>query len=270
MLRVAALQMVSAMEVEQNLRQAADLLSQAAHDKAQLCVLPENFALMGKQDAAQLQIRETIGTGRLQNFLSQQARQHNLWIVGGTIPLYADSKKHLRSACLVFNPEGQIVARYDKIHLFDVSLSDREAYQESATLEAGQQPVLVDTPWGKLGLAICYDLRFPELFRHLQQQGAQIFALPAAFTAATGAAHWEVLLRARAVENLSYVIAANQGGQHENGRATYGDSLICDAWGQVLQRLPQGSGIVCADVNFDEQRSIRQRFPCLTHQRLRC
>lgn len=268
MLRVAALQMVSGLDVEQNLREAAVLLAQAAQQQAQLCVLPENFALMGKQDAALLDIQESLGEGRLQDFLSTQARQHGLWLVGGTLPLQAETPDHVRSACLVFNPDGQLAARYDKIHLFDVHLSNGEAYCESSTFEAGQQPVLVETPWGKLGLAICYDLRFPELFRHLMQQGARFFALPSAFTAATGAAHWDILVRARACENLSFVIAANQGGTHQNGRSTYGDSLICDPWGQVLQRLPQGAGIVCSDLNLDEQHSIRQRFPCLQHQKL--
>jgi len=268
MLRVAALQMVSGMDVELNLREAANLLEQAAQNGAQLCVLPENFALMGKQDSAQLAIREIPGHGRLQDFLAEQAIKQGLWLVGGTIPLQAESQHHVRSACLLFNPDGQQVARYDKIHLFDVQVSDTEAYHESNTLEAGQQIVVVETPWCKLGLAICYDLRFPELFRRLMQQGGQMLALPAAFTAATGAAHWDVLVRARAVENLSFVIAANQGGEHENGRSTYGDSLICDPWGKVLQRLPHGSGVVYADVNFNEQHSLRQRFPCLQHQKL--
>ncbi len=268
MLRVAAVQMVSGMEVKPNLHTAELLLAQAAHAGAQLVVLPENFACMGRQDAAQLPISETPGQGIIQDFLAQQAAKHQLWLVGGTLPLRTQTPDTVRSACLVFNAQGQQVARYDKIHLFDVQVAAGEAYRESNIFAAGNQPVVLDTPWGKLGLAICYDVRFPELFRHLMQQGMDFFALPAAFTAVTGAAHWELLLRTRAVENLSFCIAANQGGIHANGRNTYGDSLICDAWGQVLQRLPQGSGLVCADLDFVQQRELRERFPCLQHTRL--
>ncbi len=267
-MRIAAIQMVSGQNVTQNLRLTEQWLSQAAQQGAQVCVLPENFACMGEQDADQWAIGEIPGQGQIQDCLAEQAAKYQMWLIGGTVPLRVETAQKVRSACLVFNDKGEPVARYDKIHLFDVEVATGEAYRESEHIQAGDTPVLVETPWGKLGLAICYDLRFPELFRYLMQQGMTWMAIPAAFTAATGKAHWEMLLRARAVENLSFVVAANQGGKHPNGRSTYGDSLICDPWGQVLQRLPQGNGVVCADLDFDEQRNIRSRFPCLEHQRI--
>lgn len=264
---MAAIQMVSGPNVAENLAMAATLLAQAAAAGAQLAVLPENFALMGREEGDKLTVREVAGTGPIQQFLAAQAALHRLWLVGGTIPLCGTDTHRVRAACLLFNPQGQLVVRYDKVHLFDVQvLGSSERYAESATIEPGDVYVTATTAHGQLGLAVCYDLRFPEQFRALVDQGMEIMALPAAFTAATGRAHWETLLRARAIENQCYVIASAQGGQHANGRDTYGDSLIIDPWGEILDRLPQGPGVVLAE--FDRQRleQIRREFPVLSHR----
>jgi len=264
---IAAIQMVSGPEVDANLAQAAVLLAQAAAAGARLAVLPENFALMGLRETDKLTVAEADGDGPIQAFLGEQARRHGLWLVGGTIPLRGAGER-ARAACLLYDERGERVARYDKMHMFDVQVGDQEAYRESATLEPGSEPVLVETPFGRLGLAVCYDLRFPELFRLLAGQGMQILALPSAFTATTGAAHWEVLLRARAVENLCYVVAAAQGGRHANGRETFGDSMIVEPWGRVLARRATGEGVVAAPIDLDHLRELRARFPALDHRRL--
>ncbi len=265
---VAALQLVSGPEVAANLRDAASLIRQAAERGAQLVVLPENFALMGLRETDKLAAREPEGEGPIQTFLATQAARHRLWLVGGTIPLLAGTDDKVRAACLVFDPQGRLAARYDKIHLFDVQVAESgESYRESATIEPGAEPVVVETPFGRLGLAVCYDLRFPELFRALLDRGMEILALPAAFTATTGRAHWEILLRARAIENLCYVIAAAQGGKHANGRETYGDSLIIDPWGTVLGRLPTGPGIVLAELDRERLHTLRRQFPAIQHRR---
>ncbi len=265
---LAAIQMVSGSDLGQNLASAAALLAQAADQGAQLAVLPENFALMGQRESDKLALRETEGAGPLQDFLAEQAARHRLWLVGGTIPLRAEGdEQRVRASCLVFDAQGRRVARYDKIHLFDVQVvGGAERYEESATIAPGDRSVVVDTPWGCLGLAICYDLRFPEQFRALVAQGMDILALPAAFTAVTGKAHWETLLRARAIENQCYVIAAAQGGVHANGRETYGDSLVADPWGEIVQRWPHGPGLALA--RFDRERlvTIRRQFPVLAHR----
>jgi nitrilase len=267
--KLAAVQMASGPQVAANLQEAARLIQQAARAGAQLVVLPENFAIMALRDADRLSAAEPDGQGPIQEFLAQQARSHGLWLVGGTIPLRATDPKRVRAACLVYDERGQRVARYDKIHLFDVKLDNGEEYNESAAIEPGEQPVVVDTPFGKLGLAICYDLRFPELFRQLLDRGAHLFAVPSAFTVHTGRAHWEVLVRARAVENLAYVVAAAQGGYHLNGRETYGDSMIVNPWGEVLDRLSRGSGVVLADLDRHFFEQTRSRFPSVHHRRLR-
>lgn len=264
--QLAAIQMVSGPDLKANLAQAGELLDQAASTGARLAVLPENFAFMGLRDTDKLALAEADGDGPIQAFLSKQARRHRLWLVGGTIPLRGGGER-ARAACLVFDDTGRRVARYDKIHLFDVQVGE-ESYRESATLEPGDAPVLVETPFGRLGLAVCYDLRFPELFRRLAGQGMEILALPAAFTAVTGAAHWEVLLRARAIENLCYVVAAAQGGRHAGGRETFGDSMIVDPWGAVLARRPQQPGVVTAAVDLERLTELRRRFPALDHRRL--
>jgi predicted amidohydrolase len=266
--RVAALQMCSGPDVGANLAQAQRLIAEAAARGAKLAVLPENFALMGRNERDKLAVAEREGEGPIQAFLAEQARRHGLWLVGGTIGLRGSDPERVRAACLLYSDRGERVARYDKIHLFDVEVGEREAYRESATLEPGAEPVLVDTPVGRLGLAVCYDLRFPELFRRLAGQGMQLLALPAAFTATTGAAHWEVLLRARAIENLCYVVASAQGGMHANGRATYGHSMVIDPWGKVLAELGTEPGTADAAIDPAELAQLRERFPALSHRRM--
>jgi nitrilase len=270
MTQVAAIQMTSGPDVAANLFEAGRLITQAADSGAKLIVLPENFCLMPMKDSDRLAQAEQAGDGHIQNFLAEAARRHKIWLVGGTVPLASESSDKCRSACLVFNDQGEQVARYDKIHLFDVELNNAEAYTESATIEAGDDAVVIDTPFGRLGLAICYDLRFPELFRQLSQQGAQMLAVPSSFTAITGSVHWEVLVRARAIENQAYVLAAAQGGFHANGRETYGDSMIVDPWGRVANRLSRGPGVVLSEVDLDLLGDIRKNLPSLKHRRLKC
>ena len=267
---MAAIQMVSGHSVAGNLAEAAELLDKAADQGAQLAVLPENFALMGRRETDKLAVREIEGAGPIQDFLAEQAVRHKLWLVGGTISLQVEHSDRVRAACLLFDDQGRQVARYDKVHLFDVQVvGSRERYAESATIEPGHRSVVVDTPFGRLGLAVCYDLRFPEQFRAMADAGMEIMALPAAFTATTGAAHWEVLLRARAIENQCYVIAAAQGGRHSNGRETFGDSLLIDPWGLILDRLAWGPGVALAKLDRTFIEDIRRQFPALTH-RVRC
>ena len=232
-------------------------------------MLPENFPIMGVQESDKVDIREPYGDGPIQSFLSEQAAKHDIWIVGGTIPIWCDDPNKIIAASILYNAQGEEVARYEKIHLFDVELGTEESYKESETIASGTKVVVADTPFGKLGLAICYDLRFPELFRQLIDQGAEIIAIPSAFTATTGKAHWEVLVRARAIENLCYVIAADQGGYHLSGRSTYGDSMIVDPWGNVLNRLSQGAGVVLADIDVERMHNTRRTFPCLQHRILK-
>ncbi|MGC8519879.1 MAG: carbon-nitrogen hydrolase family protein, partial [Steroidobacteraceae bacterium] len=258
----------SGAEVEANLEQARALLEAAAGRGAQLAVLPENFAFMGRTEADRRRVSEPDGTGPIQAFLAACARQLDLWIVGGTVPLCGAPDGRVAPACLVYDADGERRARYDKIHLFDVQLPDRpESYRESAHFAPGSTPVVLDTPVGRLGLSVCYDVRFPELYRTLSAHGAQLFAVPAAFTAATGQAHWEVLLRARAIENLCAVIAAGQSGRHANGRETYGESLVIDHWGRVLARQAQdGPGFITADIDLAAEQHDRERFPVLKHR----
>jgi len=269
MTRVAALQMVSSADVARNLAAAGRLLRDARERGAVIAALPENFAFMGHDEADKLAIAEDDAGGPIQTEIASLARELGLWIVAGTVPLRVPGEGRVAAACLVFDAEGQRVARYDKIHLFDVAIPGREErYQESASVRPGKEPVCVATPAGVLGLAVCYDLRFPELFRRLVDLGAEWFCLPSAFTAPTGRAHWETLLRARAIENFCHVVAPAQSGFHENGRETYGDSMIVDCWGRVLARLPRGSGAVVAEIDLVRQREVRQNFPSLDHRRL--
>lgn len=264
----AAIQMTSGPRVPDNLEEAGRRIAAAAAAGARLVVLPENFAIMPLNDAGRLAVVEKDGAGPIQEFLAAQAKTHRLWIVGGTIPLAANTAGKVRAACLLFNERGERVARYDKIHLFDVQLENGEKYHESSSFEPGGEVVVADTPYGKLGLAVCYDLRFPELFRRLQERGAEIFAVPAAFTALTGKAHWEVLLRARAIENLVYVIASAQDGRHANGRETYGDSMIVNPWGEIMARLEHGAGCVIADCDHARLQQVRRNLPSIHHRRL--
>lgn len=268
---VAAIQMTSSAQVADNLTRARQLLEAVARRGAVLAALPENFAIMGVTEHDKLAVAEPDGDGVIQTWLSQTARQLGLWIVGGTIPLRSSTEGKVAAACLVFDAHGVRRARYDKMHLFDVELpkigtSRDESYRESATIAAGSAPVMVETPIGRLGLAVCYDVRFPELFRRLSAQGAQAFSIPAAFTVPTGQAHWEVLLRARAIENLCYVLAPAQVGLHASGRETYGHALIVDPWGTVLDRVPAGAGFALADIDLERQREVREKFPALKHR----
>lgn len=266
--RVAAIQMVSGADVDANLDEAARLISTAVSAGAEFVVLPENFAIMPTEDAGQLQVMERDGDGPIQEFLSAQAHQNHIWLVGGSIPLVSSQPSKVRAACLLFNDRGERVARYDKLHLFDVKLDNGEEYSESLTIEPGESVVVVDSPIGRLGLTICYDLRFPEIFRQMLDQGAEIFSVPSAFTATTGKVHWEILLRARAIENLAYVIGAGQGGSHSSGRETYGDSIVIDPWGKVINRLARGPGIVTADIDRLRLEKLRRSLPSIEHRRL--
>ncbi len=263
-IQVAVVQMVSSEVLADNLAHAESLLAQAAMGGAQLVLLPENFALMGRDEKAKLAIMEMDGDGSIQSWLAAQAQRFGLWLIGGSIPLAAPDGR-CYAACLAFNPAGQRQARYDKIHLFDVDLAGGESYRESRTIAPGRTPVAVTTPWGQLGLSICYDLRFPELYRCYA--GAELLAVPSAFTQQTGAAHWECLLRARAIENQAYVLAADQGGLHQNGRQTFGGSMIIDPWGQVLARLDQGEGVALAQVDMEFLQRCRSNLPALQHHR---
>jgi predicted amidohydrolase len=270
-LKAAAIQMATGPNVSANLLETERLLREAAEAGARLVVLPENFAFMGKRDQDQLALRERDGDGRLQSFLSSTAARYGLWLVGGTIPIETQDPAKIRGSCLVFDDHGQRVGRYDKIHLFDVSLPGTgERYQESATIEPGGDLVVIDTPFGRLGIAVCYDLRFPELFRSMLDSGMEVLAIPACFTALTGKAHWETLVRARAIENLAYVIAAAQGGYHISGRETHGQSMVVDPWGTVLAQVPRGNGSICCPLDLDFQASVRRNFPTLEHRRLKC
>lgn len=266
--RVAAIQMTSTSDVQRNLKQAAELIAYAVKQDAKLVVLPENFALMGKAESDKLNIKETFGSGPIQEFLADQAKKNNLWIVGGTIPIAASDTHKVHNSCLVYDDQGKCIARYDKIHLFDVEISADEKYLESQAIEAGDKAVVIDTPIGRLGLAICYDIRFPELFRILLDKGAEIIALPTAFTVPTGQAHWEVLTRARAIENFCYVIAACQTGTHDNGRQTYGHSEIIEPWGTVIKELNSGMGVITADIDLEKLYQIRKNIPVDKHRKL--
>jgi nitrilase len=269
--RVAAIQMASGPQVAANLESASRLIDLAADSGAKLVVLPENFAIMGMTEQDKLKVSEEEGRGHIQDFLSNKARSHGIWLVGGTVPIKSDDPERVYAASLLYDDQGKLVARYNKIHLFDVHLMDSdEHYAESETTLSGEDVIVVDTPVGKLGMAVCYDLRFPELFRNMQSLGAEIFVLPSSFTAMTGHAHWESLIRARAIENLSYVVAPGQGGYHVNGRETYGHSMIVDPWGNVLNQLKSGTGIVVADLDMARLNKIRNSFPSLEHRRLSC
>jgi len=266
-MRVAALQMTSGAEVAANLAQAGALLEEAAASGARLAVLPENFSFLGLKDADKRAVAETDGAGPAQEFLAASARRLRLWIVGGTIPLRNGADGRVAAASLVYDADGTRVARYDKIHLFDVDIPGRaETYRESVNVAPGTRATVLDTPVGRLGLSVCYDVRFPELYRHLSAAGAQLLAVPSAFTAPTGRAHWETLLRARAIENLCYVIAPAQSGIHPSGRETYGDSMIVDYWGRILKRVPRGRGCALAEVDLPRQSLVRESFPALRHR----
>lgn len=264
---IAAIQMTSGPDVSANLREALALLEQAAERGAKLAALPENFSFMGLTDADKRGVAEDEGGGPVQDFLAETARRLGMWIVGGTVPLRGAGDGRVAAASLVYDDAGARRARYDKIHLFDVHVPEREErYRESAHVAPGSSPVVVETPAGRLGLSVCYDVRFPELYRRLSAAGAELLSVPSAFTEPTGRAHWEPLLRARAIENLCFVVAPAQSGFHASGRETYGDSMIIDHWGRVLARLPRGRGCITATIDLERQRRDRGSFPALTHR----
>jgi nitrilase len=265
--KVAALQMTSGPDVAGNLAQAGALIEAAAGAGARLVALPENFSFMGLKDADKRTVAEAAGGGPVQDFLSATAARLKVWLIGGTTPLRAGADGRVAAASLVFDADGRQVARYDKIHLFDVDIPGRaESYRESAHVAPGSRVEVIDTPAGRLGLSVCYDVRFPELYRQLSAAGAQLLVVPSAFTSPTGRAHWETLLRARAIENLCYVIAPAQSGFHPSGRETYGDSMIVDYWGRVLQRVPRGTGYALAEIDIARQSQVRESFPALGHR----
>jgi nitrilase len=261
--------MTSGHVVADNLAAAAVLLREAKDAGAEIACLPENFCFIGLKDADKLRVAEADGDGVVQDFLSATARQLKMWILGGTIVLRGDTASRVANTSLLIDADGKRVARYDKIHLFDVTIPGRnEQYLESRHVTPGGAAVVADTPVGRLGMSVCYDMRFPELYRELSSRGAQWLAMPAAFTVPTGRAHWETLLRARAIENLCYVVAPAQWGTHSSGRETYGDTIIIDYWGQVLSRLAKGTGVITTDIDLTQLNETRQRFPALENRRL--
>jgi nitrilase len=264
---IAALQMVSTTSVERNVERALSLVAEAAALGAALVALPEYFCLMGLSDRDKLGVAETPGDGPLQLALSEAARRHGLWLIGGTLPLRAPVPGRVMNACCVYKPDGRLAARYDKMHLFRYD-NGRERYDEGEVLLAGDIPVAFDAGTLRVGLGVCYDLRFPELFRALSQPPLDLIAAPAAFTHTTGRAHWELLLRARAVENQCYVLAPAQGGLHENGRRTFGHSMVVDPWGEVLAMREEGEGVVLAELDRARIQAVRAQLPALSHRRL--
>ena len=264
--KVAGIQMASSPNVASNLTEAERLIAIAVEQGAKIVVLPEYFCIMGVKDIDKVAVREKAGDGPIQRFLSKMAREYEIWLIGGTVPIASNYPNKVRNACLVYNDKGQQVARYDKIHLFGLDLGT-EHYHEENTIESGNEVVVVDMPYGKIGLSVCYDLRFPELYRAMGQ--VDIIVIPSAFTETTGKAHWEPLIRARAIENLCYVIAPAQGGYHLSGRETHGNSMIVDPWGVILDRLPRGSGVVIANINRDYQASLRNSLPALKHRTIK-
>ena len=265
-MKIAALQMVSTPDLARNLASARRLIEQAAKAGAELIALPEYFCLMGQKDTDKLALAEDQGSGPIQFMLSASARELGLWIIGGTLPIRTPDPLRVRNSCCVFGPDGQLAARYDKIHLFHYD-NGRERYDEGRVLEAGTTPVVVEAAGLRVGLSICYDLRFPELYRAMSP--CDLLSVPAAFTHTTGQAHWELLLRARAVENQSYVIAAAQGGLHENGRRTWGHSMIVDPWGEVLASVAEGEGMALAEFDPARLKQVREQLPALQHRVLK-
>lgn len=262
--RVAAVQTVSSTSLINNLKSAEESIGQAVDAGAELVVLPEYFCLMGRHDTDKFTIREKPGSGMIQEFLQAQAKRYGIWLVGGTLPLESPDNDRIYNTSLVFSPEGALLARYDKIHLFSFK-KGAESYDESVSIRPGENPVQVfDAPCGRVGLSICYDLRFPELFRAMGD--VSLIVMPAAFTYTTGKAHWDILLRARAIENQCYVLASAQGGRHDNGRRTWGHSVLIDPWGEVVDVLDEGPGFVAGDIDRQRLADVRQSLPALKHR----
>lgn len=261
--KAAAVQMVSEPDIEVNLKRADALIAEAAAQGAKLVGLPEYFCILGRRDGDKVKVRERDGDGPIQSFLADAARRHKVWLVGGTVPLECPEPDKVWNACLVYDDAGQRVARYDKIHLFGFD-NGKERYEESRSILAGNKPVVFDSPFGRIGLSICYDLRFPELYRSFGK--VDVIFVPASFTAVTGEAHWEQLLRARAIENLAYVIAPAQGGLHANGRRTHGHSIVIDPWGAILAQRAEGEGVVVAEISSGVLARSRGMLPALEHR----
>ena len=267
-MQIAALQMVSTPDVDRNLARATELIGEAAAAGASLVALPEYFCLMGQHDRVKLDHAEAPGDGPIQTALADAARRHGVWVIGGTLPLRTASPDRVLNSCHVYGPDGTLAARYDKMHLFRYD-NGREDFDERRVLQAGSEPVAFEAEGLRVGLSICYDLRFPELYRAMMSPPCDLLAVPAAFTYTTGRAHWELLLRARAVENQCYVIAPAQGGVHENGRRTFGHSLIADPWGEVLAMQEEGEGVVMATLDPARIAQVRMQLPALTHRQPR-
>ncbi|MCS5709020.1 carbon-nitrogen hydrolase family protein [Candidatus Berkiella cookevillensis] len=264
---IALIQVASIASVEQQLERVEYYLAKAQQAKAQLVVLPEEFLTLHLSPVEKLSLQETFEKGPLQQKIKQLAQKYKLWIVAGTLPIKSENKERFYSSCLVFNPEGEIKARYDKIHLFDVEIEGgKETYLESAYVVPGNNIVTLKLPFAHIGLAICYDLRFPELFRAMVNHGTDIFILPSAFTIRTGEKHWETLIKARAIENLSFFLACNHVGLRKNGEGTYGHSMVIDPWGEKIDGLIQSEGMVVASLDLKSLRQLRQKFPALSHQ----
>ena len=264
--KIAAIQMVSAPEVAANLKSAGALIAAAAQAGARLVALPENFYIIGRHEGDKVRVREPDGEGPIQDFLSEVSKKYGVWVVGGTAPIECGEKDRILSACLVFDDSGKRVARYDKMHLFRFDGGGEERYDESRTLQPGARVVAVQSPFGRLALSICYDVRFPELYRGLGE--FDVMFVPSAFTVPTGRAHWDILLRARAIENQAYVVAPAQGGVHASGRRTYGHTMIVGPWGEVLALRPEGEGVVFAEIDLDKIREVRGSLPALSNRRL--
>tara|TARA_Y100000768_G_scaffold211178_1_gene159107 strand:- start:119 stop:934 length:816 start_codon:yes stop_codon:yes gene_type:complete len=265
--KVGCVQIASGPNVEANLNEIAKYINDAKNKGADLIILPENFAMMAEKDLFYLDIQESLGEGRIQDFISKQAKKNEVWIVAGTIPIKSEKKEKLFSTCIIYNDKGEMISAYSKMHLFDVNLPNtNEEYRESDIYLNGTEVVTVETPFCKIGLSICYDLRFPELFRKLSESKAELICLPAAFTSFTGKAHWEHLIKARAIENLVYFAASAQGGYHVSGRETYGNSIIVSPWGETLGILKNKSGVVVTDINLESLKKLRSNFPCLDHR----
>lgn len=265
-MKIAALQMVSKPQVAANLESAERLIAAAAHAGARLVALPENFYIIGRHEGDKVKLREPDGKGPIQDFLSAAAKKHGLWVVGGTVPIDCGENDRILSACLVFDERGERVARYDKMHLFRFDGGGEERYDESRTLQPGAGAVAVQSPFGRLALSICYDVRFPELYRGLGE--FDVMFVPSAFTVPTGRAHWEILLRARAIENQAYVVAPAQGGLHDSGRRTYGHTMVVDPWGEIIAVRPEGEGVVLAEIDPEKIREVRGSLPALSNRRL--
>ncbi|SOY57996.1 carbon-nitrogen hydrolase family protein [Cupriavidus taiwanensis] len=264
--RVAAVQTVTGTSLDANLARAEARIAEAAAGGAELVLLPEYFCIMGRAESDKVAVREHDGDGPVQQFLADTARRHGIWLVGGTLPMWCDDPQRVYNTSLAFNPRGERIARYDKIHLFGFTRGT-ESYDESRTILAGRTPVSFDAPCGRVAMSVCYDLRFPELYRGLAADGGtSLILMPAAFTYTTGQAHWEILLRARAIENQCYVLAAAQGGKHENGRRTWGHSMLVDPWGEVLAMLPEGEGVVGGVIDPARLEEVRQNLPALRHR----